>query len=163
MYKIYFESPIGLLEIICNEKAVLEIYLADQKNEEKINPICKQTKAELESYFKGNKKTFNLPLKLTGTSFQNKVWQELLKLSFGEIISYQELANRIHNPKGVRAVARAVGANKILIIIPCHRIIGSNKTLTGFAAGLKNKIKLLSLEGHKINIKDNYHQSTVEN
>lgn len=101
---------------------------------------------ELDEYFAGRLRTFSTPLALTGTPFQNLVWNELCRIPYGETISYLDLANRINNPKAVRAVGMANGANPIAIIVPCHRVIGSNGTLTGFGGGLPAKRTLLALE-----------------
>ncbi|MDD2208428.1 MAG: methylated-DNA--[protein]-cysteine S-methyltransferase [Bacilli bacterium] len=161
MYNAYLESDLGILEIVCNDTHLLRVNIVLEQGKEKLNEICKLVKNELNDYFNNNLKCFNLPLELVGNEFQKKVWLELLKTPYGEVISYQELANRIGNPKGVRAVARAVGANNISIIIPCHRVIGSNKTLTGYSGGIENKITLLSLEGHAINLKKDMRKSTL--
>lgn len=115
------------------------------------NEIIKQCKEQLEKYFEGKLREFKINYKVEGTEFQEKVWKELLNVKYGTIISYKELAQRIGKPKAVRAVANAVGKNKIGIIIPCHRIIGSNGALTGYAGGLENKRYLLRLENAIIN------------
>lgn len=161
MYKGYYESPIGLLEIICNDKEVISIYSIIKFEKENPNLVCQKAKEELKRYFDGEIREFKMPIKLSGTEFQNKVWRELLKIPFEKIISYQELAILCGKPKAVRAVANAVGANKLLVVVPCHRIIGSNKTLTGFAAGLEAKVKLLNLEGFQIEIKKDLRRSIV--
>ena len=98
---------------------------------------------ELYEYFFENREHFTVPLHLIGTDFQKKVWNELLKIPFGKTISYKELAVKIGNPKGCRAVANANAVNKISIIVPCHRVIGSNKQLVGYASGIERKRKLL--------------------
>ena len=101
---------------------------------------------ELDQYFAGRLKKFSTPVAFTGTQFQTSVWQELRRIPYGETISYLELAKRIRNPKAVRAVGLANGANPIAIIVPCHRVIGSNGSLTGFGGGLPTKRALLELE-----------------
>ncbi len=101
---------------------------------------------ELDQYFTGRLKRFTTPLAFDGTPFQNQVWKELCRIPYGETISYLELANRIKNPKAVRAVGMANGANPIAIIVPCHRVIGSNGSLTGFGGGIGTKRALLELE-----------------
>jgi methylated-DNA-[protein]-cysteine S-methyltransferase len=101
---------------------------------------------ELDQYFAGRLKAFSTPVAFRGTPFQNTVWRELRRIPYGETISYLELANRIQNPKAVRAVGMANGANPIAIIVPCHRVIGSNGSLTGFGGGLPTKRALLELE-----------------
>ena len=109
-------------------------------------PVLAQTMRQLDEYFAGNGKTFSIPLHPVGTAFQLRVWRALLDIPYGETRSYLEIAREIGNPKGIRAVAQAIGANGINIIIPCHRVIGSNQSLTGFAGGLDNKKRLLELE-----------------
>lgn len=105
-----------------------------------------QTKKQLDEYFAGTRKTFDVPLHIVGTDFQRQVWDVLLKISYGETRSYKEIAQSINNIKGIRAVAQAIGANGICIFIPCHRVIGSNHSLTGFAGGLEAKRILLGIE-----------------
>lgn len=105
-----------------------------------------QTKKQLDEYFAGTRKTFDVPLHIVGTDFQRQVWDVLLKIPYGETRSYKEIAQSINNIKGIRAVAQAIGANGICIFIPCHRVIGSNHSLTGFAGGLEAKRILLGIE-----------------
>jgi methylated-DNA-[protein]-cysteine S-methyltransferase len=108
--------------------------------------VLKDVRRELDQYFAGQLKKFATPLAFTGTSFQNQVWKELTRIPYGETISYLDLAKRINNPKAVRAVGMANGANPIAIIVPCHRVIGSNGSLNGFGGGLPTKRALLELE-----------------
>lgn len=109
--------------------------------------LIKKAIGQLSSYFDKQTTNFNLPLLFSGSSFQISVWQMLQEIPYGETITYQDLANRLSKPKAVRAVAAANGANAHAIIIPCHRVIGQHKQLTGYAGGLTAKRKLLSLEG----------------
>lgn len=102
---------------------------------------------QLREYFSGDRKTFDLRLRLKGTEFQRKVWAALQEIPFGQTISYSELARRIGSPKAVRAVGRANGANPVSIIVPCHRVIGSDGSLTGYGGGMDRKRELLRLEG----------------
>ena len=102
---------------------------------------------QFEEYFSKKRKEFEIPLLLVGTEFQKQVWAELMKIPFGSTVSYSELSERINNPKAVRAVASANGANAISIIIPCHRVIGKNNDLVGYAGGLAIKKRLLKLDG----------------
>ncbi|MCR9082368.1 MAG: methylated-DNA--[protein]-cysteine S-methyltransferase [Cyclobacteriaceae bacterium] len=111
--------------------------------------VIQEAMKQLECYFSGNRKTFDIPLSLVGTDFQESVWKELMKIPFGETRSYLELSRQLGNPDAIRAVASANGANAISIIIPCHRIIGSDGSLVGYAGGLDAKKKLLRLEGAK--------------
>jgi methylated-DNA-[protein]-cysteine S-methyltransferase len=104
-------------------------------------------KRQLEAYFSGNLRDFNIPMHLEGTDFQRRVWKELLKIPYGQAISYLELARRLGDEKCIRAAARANGANPISILIPCHRVIGSDGSLVGYGGGLDMKEYLLRLEG----------------
>ena len=113
---------------------------------EKITPLLQRTILQLQEYFLGQRKEFDLPIILKGTNFQIKVWQELQKIPYGEVISYSELAERINCPKAIRAVGGACGKNPIPIIVPCHRVLGKNGNLTGFSGGINYKEKLLILE-----------------
>ena len=113
---------------------------------QKETSLIKNTKQQLDEYFAGKRKKFDIPIKLDGTDFQIKVWKELLKIPYGETCSYLDIAKCIGNPKASRAVGMANNKNKIIIIVPCHRVIGSNKKLVGYACGLDVKEKLLELE-----------------
>lgn len=108
--------------------------------------IIMQAYTELKEYFEGKRKVFNIPIELKGTDFQKKVWKELLKIPYGETRSYLDIANYIGNPKASRAVGMANSKNNIMIVIPCHRVIGNNKKLVGYVGGLDIKEKLLNLE-----------------
>ena len=137
-----------------NEKIVLIEFLKDIKVKRKIINSSKKIETkeikkayiELKEYFEGGRKVFDIPIKLNGTDFQKKVWEELLKIPYGETKSYLDIAKSIGNPKACRAVGMANNKNKIIIIVPCHRVIGSNKKLVGYAGGLDVKEKLLNLE-----------------
>ena len=144
------------LDIILSKNGVREILI--NKNSEsfdiselnKISPEDPKVKnifKQLREYFEGQRKEFDLPLEILGTDFQKKVWDELTKIPYGETISYGELANRLGDKNLMRAVAAANGANPIPIIIPCHRVIGADGSLTGYGGGLDVKQKLLELEG----------------
>ncbi len=111
-----------------------------------ISDVIEDAISQLNEYFEGKRTDFSIPFEFVGTDFQRRVWLELTKIPYGETISYLELARRIGNPKGVRAVALAVGANTISIIVPCHRVIGTNHKLTGYGGGLTAKQGLLTLE-----------------
>ena len=108
--------------------------------------VIEQTKRQLDEYFAGSRKEFDIPLHPFGTDFQLRVWRALFDIPYGETRTYLEMAKSMGNAKGVRAVAQAIGANGIDILIPCHRVIGSNRSLTGFAGGLEKKEFLLALE-----------------
>lgn len=110
------------------------------------SPVLEQAKLQLDDYFAGHRPSLHVPLHPFGTDFQLRVWQALLQIPYGETRSYLEIAQRIGNPRGVRAVAQAIGANGIGILIPCHRVIGCDRSLKGFAGGLDKKSYLLELE-----------------
>lgn len=111
-----------------------------------ITGITRQCIVQLEEYFSGKRKEFTVPFAMEGTDFQKRVWNELLRIPYGETITYLELAKRMGDEKCIRAAASANGRNKLSIIIPCHRVIGANGSLTGYAGGIENKRKLLELE-----------------
>ncbi|EIF51997.1 methylated-DNA--[protein]-cysteine S-methyltransferase [Sulfurovum sp. AR] len=113
---------------------------------EEESEVLNLAKEELEAYFKGLRQKFDIPLLLVGTEFQKSVWKGLLQISFGTTVSYKDLAQNIDNKTAVRAVASAVGANAMSIFIPCHRVVGSDSSLRGYAGGLEAKKKLLALE-----------------
>jgi len=113
---------------------------------EEENEVLDLAKGELEAYFKGLRQTFDIPLLLVGTAFQKSVWQALLQIPFGTTVSYRDLAQQIENKTALRAAASAVGANAISIFIPCHRVIGADGSLRGYAGGLEAKKRLLALE-----------------
>lgn len=115
---------------------------------EKDNDILKNTRRQLEEYFAGERQEFDVPLLMVGSEFQKHVWNELIRVKYGETVSYLELSERIVDRKAVRAVANANGANGLSIFVPCHRVIGSNGNLTGYAGGLETKRKLLELENN---------------
>lgn len=110
------------------------------------SPVLQQLEEELSDYFQGKRKTFDVPLLLVGTDFQKQVWHELMNIPFGETSTYLALSQKLRNEKAIRAVASANGANAISILVPCHRIIGHDGSLVGYAGGLPAKRKLLDLE-----------------
>ncbi len=120
--------------------------LLNAEFKEESTPLLERTKAELDEYFAGRRKTFDIPLHPVGTPFQMQVWSALAEIPYGQTRTYREIAQRVGNPRGVRAVAQAIGANGIAILIPCHRVIGSDRSLTGFAGGLEAKRILLQTE-----------------
>ena len=152
MIYCYFESPVGRLLLAGHERIeslhfpMGRTRIEPGKDWQYSRETFKQATDQLEAYFKGELKTFDLQLNLCGTCFQKRVWQELVNIPYGETVSYGELAERIGNPKACRAVGLANGKNPISIIIPCHRVIGKNGSLTGFGGGLDVKKKLLEME-----------------
>jgi methylated-DNA-[protein]-cysteine S-methyltransferase len=138
-----FESPVGPLTIRVNDEGALEeIWFGVRPGHRPSDLVIDQ----LNEYFAGRRREFDLPLAPRGTPFQLACWNELQRIPYGDTISYSELARRINNPSAVRAVGSANGANPIPIIIPCHRVIGANGTLTGYGGGLHIKRALLALE-----------------
>lgn len=135
------------LEIITeNDKLKGINFVESYKETTEDDSFQKEIKKELMEYFEGKRKVFEIPLEVEGTEFQKKVWTEMAKIPFGERMSYGELAKKSGCPKGARAVGLACNKNKIPIIIPCHRVVGKNGNLTGFAGGLDIKAQLLKLE-----------------
>ena len=150
-YTTYYQSPVGLLKITGTDDYISEVSFHDttQKpggSKKNIPPMIINCVEQLIQYFNGQRRIFELPLNQPGTAFQQTVWSELVQIPFGKTISYLDLAKRTGDTKATRAVANANGKNNIAIIIPCHRVIGSNQTLVGYAGGLWRKKWLLELE-----------------
>jgi len=154
-YYTRYDSPLGNLLLVAENNALTGIYFADGKSragigddwkEQPDHPVLQTAKRQLDEYFAGRRKIFDLPLAPSGTPFQHRVWQALLAIPYGETQSYADIARRIGNPKAVRAVGAANGANPISIVVPCHRVIGADGSLTGYGGGLPRKRKLLALE-----------------
>ena len=146
-YYGHYDSPIGILEIITSDDAVISAMFVEEVKESTIEPdILKQAIKQFDEYFKGIRKEFHIKCKWQGTGFQEKVWSALTEIPYGVTLSYKELAIVIGNDKASRAVGKANSKNIISIIIPCHRVIGSNKSLTGYAGGLNRKQWLLEHE-----------------
>ncbi len=144
---MYMESPVGLLEIQSSERGVRTVNFVEERffdtTENDYNLLVIN---QLIEYFAGKRKVFDMPFDLEGTPFQLRVWKELLTVPFGKTRSYMDIARALGDPKAIRAVGTANGSNKIAIIIPCHRIIGSDGSLTGYAGGLHRKKWLLDFE-----------------
>ena len=147
IYQNYLLS-IGKVIIQSDEKSIIRISASydGEKGIQKDNRLLNQAAEQLKEYLEGKRKEFDLPFQPRGTEFQEKVWKELCKVPYGKTATYQEIAERIGNEKACRAVGMACGKNPIFIVIPCHRIIGKNGNLTGYAEGLEMKQKLLLLE-----------------
>ena len=146
-YQISFKSPLGFLILKSNGESVTEISFAENEIQEQHScEVLESCKAQLDDYFSGKSLVFDLPLAAEGTEFQQKVWAELLKIPYGETITYMDLAVRLGDPKCIRAAGTANGKNPIAIIIPCHRVIGAGNKLTGYAGGIWRKKLLLELE-----------------
>ena len=159
MFYTYLSSPIGSLLLAADNSGLREITFPKNGAPALPQPDWIEASSalagpirQLRAYFAGDLETFDLPLAPQGTPFQQKVWDELLDIPYGETISYGQLAKRIGNPNASRAVGLANGSNPIPIIIPCHRVIGSNGKLTGYGGGLPIKEKLLALERRQLRL-----------
>ncbi|MGN1132805.1 MAG: methylated-DNA--[protein]-cysteine S-methyltransferase [Ruminococcus sp.] len=143
-----YKSPVGKLLIEDNGKEITRISFADgeKNNEGSPSPLIIKAISQLEEYFDGKRKAFDLPVSPKGTDFQKKVWQTLMEIPYGETQSYKEIAVKVGNPKAYRAVGMANNKNPIAIVIPCHRVIGKNGELTGYAGGNSKKLFLIKLE-----------------
>ena len=149
MYKKVINSPIGKIEIVEENEKITELNIYNKKKNniiEKDTKLLLETQKQLKEYFEGKRTKFEIPLNPKGTEFMKNVWKELLKIPYGETRTYKEIAEKIGNSKASRAVGMANNKNPIPIIIPCHRVIGSNNKLVGYALGLDMKQYLLDLE-----------------
>jgi len=154
MYYDYFETGlIGMLTLIGDEGGLRHILFEKEKNQVVIEDdwhkkptFFKPIKNQLWAYFQGKRKSFDVPLAPVGTTFQRRVWQALQEIPYGTLVSYKTIAEAIGKPKAVRAVGAANGKNPLPIIVPCHRVIGSDGSLTGFGGGLQTKQQLIDLE-----------------
>jgi methylated-DNA-[protein]-cysteine S-methyltransferase len=159
----YVDSPLGRLMLTSDGTALTGLYMNLYRNKPTklpdlngdwvqnaaIDPLQAAIR-QLKEYFAGKRREFALPLRLEGTEFQRCVWRELTQIPFGETRSYGQLAKRLNNPNGSRAVGLANGRNPIAIIVPCHRVIGADGSLTGFGGGIERKEWLLTHEGHPV-------------
>ena len=164
-YTQHYDSPLGKMLLAADSAGLTGVWFDGEKyfayhletpHEEKDTPFLQQTKRWLDLYFNGKEPDFTVPLHFTGTDFQNEVWRILCTIPYGQTTTYGKIAKRIAAQRGLarmsaQAVGGAVGRNEISIIVPCHRVIGSNGSLTGYAAGLDKKIKLLTLEKADVN------------
>ncbi|KAA1188821.1 methylated-DNA--[protein]-cysteine S-methyltransferase [Pseudohalioglobus sediminis] len=152
MHYQYFESPVGRLRLLSYGTSLAAIEFENLQAEradssERADAVLTECARQLDAYFSGNRRDFALPLAPGGTAFQQQVWRALADIPYGELRSYRDIARVIGRPKAMRAVGAANGRNPIPIVVPCHRVIGSNGSLTGFAGGLEAKRVLLALEG----------------
>ena len=148
MFSETMNTPIGTLLIQASAQGITHVDFIDSETPanrpDALTTACRQ---QLQAYFDGKRKIFELPLDQQGTAFQKSVWNSLLKIQFGQAVSYRDIADMVNNRKAVRAVGAANGKNPIAIIVPCHRVIGADRTLTGYAGGLQRKAWLLEHEG----------------
>ena len=168
IFSSIIETPLGQMFACANHEGVCLLEFTERENLEKqktalqkslkaeivsgSNRELKQLQKQLKEYFEGQRIKFDLPIVMTGTPFQEKVWKALIEIPFGKTMTYQSLTNQLGNPKAIRAVAGANGANKMAIIIPCHRVIGSDGSLTGYAGGIWRKQWLLEHESEQISL-----------
>ncbi len=148
-YISYLKSPIGQIKLTADGSSVnsiLFVFNDTEMEEENINSVLTQCKKEFSEYFSGKRKEFEVPISQAGTGFQQRVWNELLKIPYGETVSYNFIAESLGDRKSIRAVGASNGKNQISIIVPCHRVIGSDGSLTGYAGGLWRKKWLLNHE-----------------
>ena len=152
-HQAYYASPLGTIQVTCNDACITELHFLHseergtrQHHAAAAPPVLQQCLDQLIEYFQGRRKTFDVPVYQEGTDFQLRVWNELLNIPFGKTISYLTLAKRLGDPKAIRAAASTNGKNNIAIIVPCHRVIGSNNDLIGYASGVWRKRWLLEME-----------------
>lgn len=151
----YLKTPVGKIHIV-EDKGRIKVAVFDKQwpsfkkkfasLKEQESPILKETRRQLLDYFEGKRKKFNLPIAPEGTDFQKKTWRTLVKIPFGQTRTYKEQALAVGSPNAVRAIGRTNGLNPICVILPCHRVVGSDGSLTGYAGGLEVKKRLLNLE-----------------
>ncbi len=156
MHHIIYDSPVGYLRLVADSQGLRQLWLPNEVENRicpeswldgKDHPLLSKVRQRLDAYFSGEPVIFNdLPLAPVGTAFRQQVWSTLNHIPYGGISSYGEIAQQINNPKAVRAVGGAVGSNPIAIILPCHRVLGKDGTLTGYSGGLTVKIQLLKIE-----------------
>ncbi|MDN3656304.1 methylated-DNA--[protein]-cysteine S-methyltransferase [Ferruginibacter paludis] len=150
---VYYDSPVGLILIEAVDDAITALLFKDEKDTGLFdgtaasdNELIVKCIRQLNEYFEGTRRQFDLPLQQNGTAFQQKIWSALIQIPYGQTISYMELSKRTGDPKAIRAVGTTNGKNQLSIVVPCHRVIGSNGTLTGYGGGLWRKRWLLEHE-----------------
>jgi methylated-DNA-[protein]-cysteine S-methyltransferase len=152
------KSPVGQLKLVASSNALIAVLWEEERPDrvklgamslDPEHPILIEAERQISEYFVGERIDFDLPLQLDGTEFQRKVWRALREIPFGETKSYQDLARAVGSPKASRAVGAANGKNPLSIVVPCHRVVGADGALTGFAGGLETKAALLALEARR--------------
>lgn len=146
LFTDYLPTPVGMLQIKASELGLLSVLFVEKCTHVSSNALTQAAKSQLSEYFDGSRTQFALPLAVSGTQFQLSVWQQLQQIRYGQTCSYADVAVALANPKAVRAVGAANGKNPISIIVPCHRVIGANGQLTGYAGGITRKQWLLEWE-----------------
>ncbi|HEY9137242.1 MAG TPA: methylated-DNA--[protein]-cysteine S-methyltransferase [Terriglobus sp.] len=159
LVKTTMQSPVGVLTLVASDAGLVAVlWPEDDPKRVRLEPVredaehdvLKKTVTQLQEYFAGTRRTFELPFDVRGTAFQKQVWEQLLAIPYGETRSYGDIARRLGKPAASRAVGAANGRNPLSIVVPCHRVIGTSGTLTGFAGGLDAKRMLLELEGIRL-------------
>jgi methylated-DNA-[protein]-cysteine S-methyltransferase len=152
---VYYRTPVGIAKISAEDDYITAITITDDNEaiiEEPESAVLKMAVGQLDEYFTGKRKKFDLPIKQSGTDFQQQVWQQLLNIDYGTTISYAQLSNQMKSPLAIRAIAAANGKNSLWIVVPCHRVIGSDGSLTGYAGGLWRKQWLLEHEAATLGV-----------
>jgi methylated-DNA-[protein]-cysteine S-methyltransferase len=150
----YYKTPIGIVRITEEDELITSIYALDEDCEvlPPETPLLQLAIKQLDEYFAGKRKVFDLPVKQQGSAFQQQVWEQLTKIDYGKTISYLQQSKLMNNPLGIRAIASANGKNHLLIVVPCHRVIGSDGSLTGFGCGIWRKKWLLEHEARVLGV-----------
>jgi methylated-DNA-[protein]-cysteine S-methyltransferase len=154
METTYHKTPVGTARIIEEDGFITSISIRDEEflTETPKSPVLIIAIQQLDEYFAGDRKVFDLPIKQKGTDFQQQVWDELMKIDYGKTISYLQQSKLMNNPLGIRAIAAANGKNNLWVVVPCHRVIGSDGSLTGYAGGLWRKQWLLKHEAKVLGV-----------
>lgn len=149
MARMTFDTPLGWLRVTTHDGFIVDLRFVEDVGGDTEQPdsLCQAAREQLAEYFEGKRREFHLPLRPAGTEFQKAVWEAVRRVPYGQTSRYRDIAIQAGRPQACRAVGAAVGKNPIWLLIPCHRIIGSNGSLTGYAGGLWRKEKLLTLEG----------------
>jgi len=164
IYTDYIDSPLGVVEFKSSDKGVTQaIFCGNKKGLIEMNHITVLCKKQLLEYFDGKRTEFDIPLDPQGTEFQKSVWRCLSQIPYGEVYSYLDIAKMVNRPKGSQAVGGANGRNPISLIVPCHRVIGSNGSLTGYAGGIERKLWLLKHEGVKVKSSEENNNLNIKN
>ena len=151
---VYHRTPVGIARITEDEGYISSISALDEEHEvtSPSTPLLQAAITQLDEYFAGSRKTFDIPIKQQGTPFQQQVWEQLLQIKYGSTITYAQQSNQMNSPLAIRAIAAANGKNSLWIVVPCHRVIGSDGSLTGYAGGLWRKQWLLEHEARTLGI-----------
>jgi methylated-DNA-[protein]-cysteine S-methyltransferase len=154
MHEAFHKTPVGFVRVRAEEEYITSISIRDEECQETASdsPVINLGIKQLDEYFKGTRKEFDLPLNQAGTDFQQLVWQHLLTIPYGKTISYGQQSQIMNSPLAIRAIASANGKNNLWIVVPCHRVIGSNGSLTGYAGGIWRKQWLLDHEARVMGV-----------